>query len=94
MVRGAILAMARTTRFLVSEFVSHNRPSFETPGTTTVCEKETYTLFTLSETETCLELASMFPHNMFLPAPKVLLVFKFVWLYAYCIKIFKITHES
>lgn len=52
MVNGAILAMAWTTGFLVSEFVSQIRPSFETPGTTTVCEKRTYTSFILSETET------------------------------------------
>ena len=74
MVNGAILA--RTTRFFVSEFVSHIIPSFENTGITIVCEKQTYTSFILSETEiVCLEF--MFPcfhvsikflHNMFVPA--------------------------
>ena len=36
MVNGAILAMARTSRLLVSAFFSHIRPAFETPWTTTV----------------------------------------------------------
>lgn len=31
-VNGAILEIARTTRFVVSEFVPHIRPSFEIPG--------------------------------------------------------------
>ena len=75
MVNGAILAMARTIRFFVSEFVSHIGLSFETPGTTTVCKKHTYTLFILSETETCSEfMFPCFPRNPHC-SPKVLLVF-------------------